>query len=150
MREHALIFGWEIPLEWGLGALALSAFLSSTLLPGGSEVVLVLLARNGSWHPHLLLWTATAANTVGALTTYGIGWLAAAGFRGTARINPDAQALARLRRWGYPVLLLSWVPLIGDALCLAAGWLRLHWLPVTLLLWAGKFVRYGLLLWLVQ
>lgn len=145
-----MILGWDVPLEWGLGALALSAFLSSTLLPGSSEVVLVLLARQGGWHPQALLWTAALANTLGALTTYGMGWLAAAGFRGPARVNPDATALARLRRWGYPALLLSWVPLIGDALCLAAGWLRLHWLPVAGLVWTGKFARYGVLLWLVQ
>ena len=145
-----MIAGWEIPLECGLGALALSAFLSSTLLPGSSEVVLVVLARQGSWHPQVLLWTAALANTLGALTTCGIGRLAAAGSRGTARISPNAQALVRLRRWGYPVLLLSWMPVIGDALCLAAGWLRLRWLYVAVLLWAGKFIRYGVLLWLLQ
>jgi len=145
-----VIAGGEIPPEWGLGGLALSAFLSSTLLPGSSELVLLLLARQGSWHPQALLWTAALANTLGAMTTYGVGWLAAVGVRGTARIDPDVRALERLRRWGYPALLLSWVPLIGDALCLAAGWLRLRWLPVALLLWAGKFARYGVLLWLVQ
>ncbi|MCC6297492.1 MAG: DedA family protein [Pseudomonadales bacterium] len=142
--------GWEIPPEWGLGGLVLSAFLSSTLLPGSSELVLLLLARQGSWQPQTLLWIAALANTLGAMTTYGVGRLAAVGVRGTGHIDPDARALARLRRWGYPALLLSWVPLIGDALCLAAGWLRLRWLPVAALLWAGKFARYGVLLWLVQ
>ncbi len=145
-----MIAGWEIPLQWGLGALALSAFLSSTLLPGSSEVVLLVLARQGSWHPQTLLWTAALANTLGALTTYAVGWLAAAGVHGSARIDPDVRALARLRRWGYPALLLSWVPLMGDALVFAAGWLRLRWLPVAVLLWAGKFARYGALLWLVR
>lgn len=145
-----MIAGWEIPPEWGLGGLVLSAFLSSTLLPGSSELVLLLLARQGSWHPQTLLWIAALANTLGAMTTYGVGRLAAVGVRGTGHIDPDARALARLRRWGYPALLLSWVPLIGDALCLAAGWLRLPWLPVAALLWAGKFARYGVLLWLVQ
>ncbi|GMU47110.1 MAG: hypothetical protein AMXMBFR26_18920 [Porticoccaceae bacterium] len=145
-----MIAGWEIPPEWGLGGLVLSAFLSSTLLPGSSELVLLLLARQGSWHPQTLLWIAALANTLGAMTTYGVGRLAAVGVRGTGHIDPDARALARLRRWGYPALLLSWVPLIGDALCLAAGWLRLRWLPVAALLWAGKFARYGVLLWLVQ
>lgn len=145
-----MIAGWEIPPEWGLGGLVLSAFLSSTLLPGSSELVLLLLARQGSWQPQTLLWIAALANTLGAMTTYGVGRLAAVGVRGTGHIDPDARALARLRRWGYPALLLSWVPLIGDALCLAAGWLRLRWLPVAALLWAGKFARYGVLLWLVQ
>lgn len=139
-----------IPLEWGLGALAASAFLSSTLLPGGSELVLVLLARQGHWHPQTLLWIAAAANTLGALTTYGLGRLAAAGFPGAARIAADPGALGRLRRWGYPALLLSWLPVIGDALCLAAGWLRLHWPAVAGLLWLGKAARYGVVLWIAQ
>lgn len=145
-----MIAGWVTFPEWGLGGLALSAFLSSTLLPGSSELVFLLLARQDRWQPQTLLWTAALANTLGAMTTYGVGRLAAVGVRGTGRIDPDARALARLRRWGYPALLLSWVPLIGDALCLAAGWLRLRWLPVAALLWAGKFTRYGVLLWLVQ
>ena len=46
------------------------------------------------------------------------------------------------RRYGSPVLLLAWAPVIGDALCVAAGWLRLHWLPVTLFMAVGKFARY--------
>lgn len=143
------MMGWEVPLEWGLGALALSAFLSSTLLPGGSEVVLALLAFQDRWHPQALLWTATCANTLGAMTTYGLGRLAAAGFAGATRFGPNGVALERLRRWGYPALLLSWVPLMGDALSLAAGWLRLHWLYVGLLLLVGKCARYAALLWML-
>ena len=50
----------------------------------------------------------------------------------------------KLERWGSPVLLLAWAPLIGDALCVAAGWLRLHWLPCCLFMAIGKFVRYWL------
>ncbi|MFZ5653216.1 MAG: YqaA family protein [Pseudomonadota bacterium] len=140
--------GWGIPPEWGLGALAASAFLSATLLPGGSELVLLWLARQGHWHSQTLLWTAAAANTLGALTTYGLGRLAAAGFSGTARSGIDARALGRLHRWGYPALLLSWVPVMGDALCLAAGWLRLRWPRVLGLLLLGKCARYGVLLWI--
>ena len=34
--------------------------------------------------------------------------------------------------------------LLGDALCLAAGWLRLHWLPCCLFMALGKFARYWL------
>ena len=37
-----------------------------------------------------------------------------------------------VQRWGAAALLFSWLPLVGDALCVAAGWLRLHWLPCTL------------------
>ena len=44
----------------------------------------------------------------------------------------------------YPALLLAWAPLIGDALCVAAGWLRLHWLPCCLFMALGKLGRYWL------
>lgn len=142
-----MIAGWEIPPEWGLGGLVLSAFLSSTLLPGSSELVLLLLARQGSWHPQTLLWIAALANTLGAMTTYGVGRLAAVGVRGTGHIDPDARALARLRRWGYPALLLSWVPLIGDALCAAAGALRLNAFACLAWMALGKGLRYAAIAW---
>ena len=45
---------------------------------------------------------------------------------------------------GAPALLLAWAPLIGDALCVAAGWLRLSWLPCAAFMAVGKFARYWL------
>jgi membrane protein YqaA with SNARE-associated domain len=50
-----------------------------------------------------------------------------------------------LRRYGTPALLLAWVPLIGDALCLAAGWLRLNPWQAALFMAIGKFARYALI-----
>jgi membrane protein YqaA with SNARE-associated domain len=37
---------------------------------------------------------------------------------------------------------LSWLPVIGDALCVASGWLRQNALAATLFIAIGKFVRY--------
>jgi membrane protein YqaA with SNARE-associated domain len=48
------------------------------------------------------------------------------------------------------VLLLAWAPLVGDALCAAAGWLRLAWLPCLGWMALGKGLRYALLLWATQ
>lgn len=138
----------EIGSEWGLGGLALSAFLSATLLPGGSEILLVLLARQQEWTPATLLWTAALANTLGGLSTYGLGRLAVAGHAPANRGIADHQALARVGRWGYPALLFSWLPLVGDGLCLAAGWLKMRVPTTALILFTGKFARYGAVLWL--
>ena len=119
----------------GLWGLAASAFLSATVLPGNSEIVLVgVLAKFPT-----LLWqcilVATVANALGGMTSYGIG-----------RVHPkkpeNSQAFAWLQRYGEWMLLLSWVPLIGDALCVAAGWLRITpWLTL-LMLGIGKCARY--------
>lgn len=129
---------WITP-EMGLGGLFASAFLSATLLPGSSEAVLfgVLKLHPGSFWPALVL--ATLGNTLGGLTSVLVGRL----FPDKRAEQPaDHKALAWARRHGSPILLLSWVPVIGDALCVAAGWLRLPWLPVALFLAAGKFLRY--------
>jgi membrane protein YqaA with SNARE-associated domain len=50
-----------------------------------------------------------------------------------------------LQRYGAAALLLSWLPLVGDALCVAAGWLRLPWWSVVFFLCVGKTLRYLLL-----
>lgn len=64
-----------------------------------------------------------------------------------ARRQLPERALKWLRSWGMPVLLLSWLPVVGDSLCLAAGWLRLPWLPGLVLIALGKGLRYAALIW---
>jgi membrane protein YqaA with SNARE-associated domain len=118
--------------------LFLSAFLSATLLPGHSELVLMAVVLNDPGALWLALAVATVGNTLGGLSSYWIGRLL------PARQQPSRE-LRWLQRWGSPALLLSWVPVIGDGLCVAAGWLRLSvgWAAVYLA--AGKFLRYWVL-----
>lgn len=122
-----------------LGSLALSAFLAATVLPGGSEAVFAgLLALRPELGTAALL-TATAANTAGGMSTYLLG-----------RLLPRKEGtprLATVRRWGSVALLLSWVPLIGDALCAAAGVLRLNWAACLLWMVLGKGLRYAAIAW---
>lgn len=117
-----------------LGALFVSSFLAATLLPGGSEAVLfgVLHLHPGQFWTALAV--ATLGNTLGGLSSYLIG-----------RLIPPTKPLKGLviaKRWGSPALLLSWVPLLGDPLCVAAGWLRLNVWWCALFIAVGKFVRY--------
>lgn len=131
--------------EVGLFGLFLASFLAATLLPGGSEMALVaLLVAHPEQMPAALL-LATLGNTLGGLTTYGMGRLIPykVGAGGTAKFS-ERHAVT-LRRWGPAALLLSWAPLVGDALCAAAGWLRLPLLPCVLWMAAGKAARYGLI-----
>jgi len=131
-----------------LGALFLSAFLSATLLPGGSEVLLALLLREGEI-PALWLWlAATAGNVLGSLVTFAMGRLLRRRLGRRLLEDPrHARALERLRRWGVAALLLAWVPVVGDPLCLVAGWLGLPWGASTLMIALGKGLRYALLIW---
>lgn len=121
-------------MDASLWTLFASAFLSATLLPGNSELVLAYVLREGTalW-PAVLL--ATLGNTLGGITTFAVGHVFPA-------VKIDAKSIERVRRWGAPILLLSWVPIVGDALCVAAGWLRLPWAPSLAALALGKFARY--------
>lgn len=126
-----------------------SALLSASLLPGNSELVFSgLLLANSFSSPSTLfqLWlAATLGNTLGGLSSYFIGRMVAV---------PEWQNLNRRQRrgmqlfsrYGSAALLLSWLPLIGDLLCVAAGWLRLPWLAALLFIGLGKGLRYLLLL----
>lgn len=124
-----------------LGALFLSAFLAATLLPGGSEAVFAGVLH---LHPELhlaALAVATIGNTLGGMSTY---WL--------ARLLPRKELpprLALVQRHGSLSLLLSWVPLIGDALCAGAGLLRLPWFACLAWMALGKGLRYAAIAWLM-
>ena len=133
----------------GLWGLLLSAFLSATVLPGSSEVVLVALVGA---YPQLL-WpafaVALAGNVLGSVLTYGFGWAGQQGyerFQGVqARLLLGHPRVQRLRLQGPPVLLLSFLPLVGDALVLAAGWMRLPLWQSMFWIAVGKGARYLLL-----
>ena len=125
-------------MENSLAALFAAAFVSATVLPANSEIVLLAFVRAFPGQVALAIAVATMGNTLGGLTTYGIGRLV------PARYVPQARALAWLKRYGAAALLLSWVPIVGDALCAAAGWLRVPFAPALLALFAGKLARYWL------
>jgi membrane protein YqaA with SNARE-associated domain len=133
--------------ELSLWGLFLSAFVSSTLFPGGSEVVLGVLAAERHYDPWLLLAIASLGNTLGALTTWLLGYWLARHFPLVGRLSTHRQrAVAWLRRWGSPVLLLSWLPVVGDPLCFAAGFLRLPLLASIVFIALGKAARYAVIL----
>ncbi|ELY2662044.1 DedA family protein [Cronobacter sakazakii] len=119
-------------------SLFTSSFLSATLLPGSSEAVLVALLVSVKTAPWLLVLTATIGNSLGGLTNVILGRLFP--LRESSRWQERAQGW--LQRFGAPALLLSWLPLVGDLLCLLAGWLRLPWGPVIFFLCLGKALRY--------
>ena len=127
----------------GLWGLFGSALISSTLLPGGSEALLAYLTHQGEHDPWLLLAVATLGNTLGAIITLLMGVLIAVGLLKNRTLSErQQQAMERLRKWGSPVLLLSWLPVVGDALCLAAGVLRLSLPMAILFITIGKALRY--------
>lgn len=131
-------------LEHGYPALFLLSFIASTLVPLGSEWLLAVLLVNG-FDPAAVVSVATAGNSCGALTTYVIGlWGGPFLAQRILRISPERQrkAEASFARYGRWALLFSWLPVLGDPLCLAAGVLRSGIWQFLLLVAIGKFLRY--------
>ncbi|OGA17421.1 MAG: hypothetical protein A3I63_00415 [Betaproteobacteria bacterium RIFCSPLOWO2_02_FULL_66_14] len=122
----------------GLAGLTLASFVAATLVPLSSEAVLFGYLKLYPDHALAAVTLATLGNTAGGMTTYWIGRLVPAR-------QPGERSLQLLRRYGAPATFFAWLPLVGDALCLAAGWLRIHWLAALLFMAAGRLARYVLI-----
>ena len=143
---QAWLQGW-LSAEAGLWGLFVSAFVSATLLPGSSEVVMTALVTA---YPDIVWWAflaATAGNVTGCVLSYGMGYGARQGFERFQRVKVDLEhpLVQRLQRYGPPALFLSFLPLVGDLLVVAAGWLKLPLGPSMLWIAAGKATRYLML-----
>lgn len=127
----------------GLGAVFVVALISATLLPMGSEPVVLLLVHQ---KPELFwpaIAVATVGNTLGGAISWWMGWGAERAYEAATHHSPrDQRVLGWLRRFGAKTCLLSWLPIVGDPLCALAGWLRLPFWPCVLYMGIGKFARY--------
>ena len=136
------LLAWLSLPKFGLSSLFVVSFVSATLLPLGSEpAVFGLIQLNpGLFWPAIAV--ATAGNTLGGMLNWTIGRGAHSAWRHGHPSASHARALVWLERLGPKACLLSWLPLVGDPLCAAAGWLRLPFLQCVLYMAIGKFGRY--------
>lgn len=130
--------------------LFLWSFLAATLLPIGSELVLVALVR-AEERMFLPVLVATLGNYLGACTTY---WIARRAVQAFGKDEQEAAQQTRasrlLRRYGQPVLLFSWVPIVGDALVVVAGGMGMPFIRFSLWTAFGKAARYAAVAWAAQ
>lgn len=128
-------------------ALFAWSFLAATILPLGSEAPLVIYVRSYDQIVVPVL-VATAGNYLGACTTYWLGRRAAQALGGGREVpEGDTRSAKLLRRLGPPALLLSWVPVLGDALVALAGAVRVPFGAFSLWAAAGKALRYAAVAW---
>ena len=131
---------------WAHVALAVIALLAATILPGSSEAFLAALLIQRPQDSVSLFLTATAGNTAGAALNWAFGrWLAK--FAGRPWFPASPAWIERASKWfgsyGMWLLLLSWVPIIGDPLTVAAGMLRTRFIPFVVIVAVGKAARYA-------
>ena len=145
-----LVTHFPVLQQPGYPTLFLLSFLASTLLPLGSEWLLILMLVKG-YDPAVSVTTATVGNTLGACTTwlvgrYGGDWLLARLFRISDQQRQRAESW--YQRYGTLSLLFSWLPVVGDPLCLVGGLLKIRFPIFLLLAGVGKLVRYAAVAWL--
>lgn len=126
------------------------AFIAATLWPLGTELLFMGLVRQSG---HLFLWfwlVATAGNVLGAWLMLMLArWARNAGVV-SPRWQPARGTELKLQRWGTPLLVMAWLPVVGDLLPLAAGWMRMPLITSAFWLVLGKGTRFFLLgFWLV-
>lgn len=149
------ILTYFVPLaDWlkhpGYTPLFILSFLASTLLPIGSEWLLVLMLTQG-YLPVPVVAVATAGNTLGACTNwlvgrYGGGWIMERLFKISDTQRERAENW--YRKYGTASILLSWLPFIGDPLCLVAGLLGIRFPLFLALAGTGKLLRYIIVAWM--
>ena len=118
-----------------LAALFAASFLAATLVPLPSEAALFAYLQLHPDRTALAVAVATVGNTAGGMTSYLIGRL-------IPQKKLNLRAIEWLRRYGAPVTVLAWLPIVGDALSVAAGWLRMNWAGVLGFMAAGRLARY--------
>lgn len=144
MLRYSRAMDHLLPLFGGYPFLFVTSLAASSLLPVGSEWLLVLMLARGS-NPLMTVAVASAGNILGACTTYWVGRTGGEWLIRRFSVPPHRRERAErlFNRYGSWVLLFSWLPLIGDPLCLVAGTMRL---PVWLFLFLtgiGKVGRYA-------
>lgn len=123
-----------------LAALFAASFLAATLVPLPSEAALFAYLQAYPDRAALAVAVATIGNTAGGMSSYLLGRL-------VPQKKLDEKAVSYLKHYGAPATLLAFLPVIGDALCVAAGWLRIPWLAALGFMAAGRLARYVVVAW---
>ncbi len=124
-----------------LGLMAF-CFLAATVLPVSSEAALAAaLALKMPVMPALTF--STIGNCAGIACNYWLGSKVEEKLlHHHLQKKPLARAYGIMQRWGKWLLLLSWLPVIGDPITYLAGALRLNFYLFIFVASSLRFLRY--------
>ena len=138
----------QLLIDWGYLGLFLSALIAGSILPFSSELVLVTLVKLGL-SPALCVLSAALGNTVGGMTCYYIGRLGRTDWiEKYLRVKPEK--VERMQRFlqgkGALMAFFVFLPIVGEVIAIALGLMRSNVWITTLSMFAGKLLRYVLML----
>ncbi len=133
----------SVLIEYGYEGLFIASFMASTILPFGSEGILILLVQRNFDIISIVL-VASTGNFLGACTSYYIGLKGRKPMARYLRLKERQADPAEkiFSRYGSLALLFTWLPVIGDAITVAGGLLRLDFRIFSVFVFSGKFLRY--------
>lgn len=123
--------------------LFISAFISATLIPFGSEALLIYDIKEG-YNIYLLVFFATIGNSLGSVVNYFLG-LKGETFLVKKNLLKEKSILktkSYFDKYGSVCILFSWVPIIGDPITFIAGVLKFDFKTFVFLVIIAKFSRY--------
>ena len=128
----------------GLFGLFLACLLSATILPFSSEMIVAGAMALG-YERWAIVVVATLGNTVGGMISFWMGWLCK--WEWLERyFKIKREKLERFRghieKYGVWAALLTWLPIVGDPLAIAMGFMRLNPWWTMLIMFVGKALRY--------
>ena len=136
-------------LNLGYLGVFIGSYLSATVLPFSVAPLTLSLPALG-FSPWLVGTTAVLGSFLGALTMYVLAYHGGQWVMAQPFINIDQAKLVRSRawfaKWGVPALFFSFLPLMGDALVITAGVLRVRAFSFSVWLIAGRTVQYTVML----
>jgi len=125
--------------------LFFAALGAATLLPMGSEAIVATLINQAQFSTWLIIATASVGNVIGSIINWWLGRQALK-LQHKSWFPLESSKLQHYQttyqRWGHWSLLLSWAPIIGDPLTVAAGFLKEPLWRFILLVSFAKTGRY--------
>lgn len=130
--------------NWGYFGLFLGSFLSSTIIPFSSDILLIgVLAAGGHWWPTILI--ATVGNWLGGLSSYWVGyagkweWIEKWFKVSEEKLKTQQH---RIQKYDYWLALLAWLPIVGDIFSIGLGFYRVNFTRTAAFMLIGRFVRF--------
>ena len=138
--------------NFGYVGLFIVAFLSSTIIPLSSETVVVLMTTL-DYNIWLILVFATMGNYSGDLTNYYLGKYGNKFFL-AKYLKPKVKKRRKLEkaysRWGSPLLFFSWLPFIGESICIISGAFNLNIKIFSFWVILGEAFRYMIVIGIIK